>query len=73
MAGPVFPVLNLIIATVYRPPTCQQRPFLEIIERIKVNLTGMGPPSHSVVLCGDFNLPIIINWFAPEMYGGSAA
>ena len=44
---------------VYRPPSCHQSKFKEALDNIERSIGSIGDPSPTVLICGDFNLPII--------------
>ena len=62
---------NLIIITIYRPPTCPNNLFTQIIHDINNQIEAMGTPSPTIIMSGDFNLPII-EWPSGEIRGGHA-
>ena len=61
---------NTICICVYRPPTCPVSKFTEVMEQLHQDIEGMGTPAPNIIMCGDFNLPII-SWELDEIAGGA--
>lgn len=64
--------LKTLIITAYRPPGCSQQSFLQFKTLITEEIQRLGTPEPTIVLNGDFNLPII-NWDNLTIYGGTTA
>ena len=60
---------KLIVGTMYRPPNCPKLKFIEPLSIISEELKKLDQPSPTILLTGDFNLPII-NWQANTVTGG---
>ena len=52
---------NLVIANVYKPPGTDPTRLTTIMNLIKEKFLALGNPQPSLVICGDFNLPVV-NW-----------
>ncbi|XP_076039464.1 uncharacterized protein LOC143024537 [Oratosquilla oratoria] len=63
--------LKTIIITVYRAPGCSQQSFLNFNDCITEEIRRLGPPEPTIIINGDFNLPII-KWDTMTIYGGTA-
>lgn len=61
-----------VLCVVYRPPTCPVDQFLEVLTKIERSILALGPPSPTVMITGDLNMPII-NWGDWSVDGGSAS
>ena len=63
-------VKNMIIVCVYRPPDSNYESFDCVMRRIEDVIEEYGGPGRTLVVAGDFNLPII-NWKEGEISGGT--
>ena len=55
---------NIVLGCLYRPPSCQWGKFKEALDDIDANINKLGCPSPTILICGDFNLPIV-KWEDP--------
>ena len=65
-----LPIINTIMINIYRPPTCSEQKFKEMLADLSATLDKISPPMPTVVMCGDFNFPII-NWETGNTVGGT--
>lgn len=63
--------LDLIFTIIYRPPDCPIEAFLETINAIRALLDTF-TPQPTLIITGDFNLPII-DWSTDSINGGSSS
>ena len=62
--------LDLILVTIYRPPACTD--FKPTVDHLRITLENLPPPLPTILITGDFNLPII-HWSSDTIYGGSSS
>ena len=64
--------LDIIFATVYRPPTCETSKFNHVLEIIlsKVKESESARHMPNIIVMGDFNFPVI-NWENGTVQGGT--
>ena len=67
-----LPKIHSILVNVYRPPTCQEVPFSEALTSISCGMDSLNPPMQTVLICGDFNLPVI-EWQLGTVNGGTVS
>ena len=52
---------NIVVVCIYRPPSCPTQKFESVLQLISNELANIGPPNPTILMCGDYNLPMI-NW-----------
>ena len=62
---------NMVFGCLYRPPSCQGNKFQEALKSVNDAIDKLGCPSPTIVICGDFNLPIIQWENNSQILGGS--
>ena len=65
-----LPVLRAVVVNVYRPPACPEHRFKEMLAEITDAIDKLSSPMPTIIMCGDFNFPII-NWATGITAGGS--
>ena len=56
-----LPVIRSVVINVYRPPSCTEMKCKEMLAEISAAIEMISAPMPTIMICGDFNLPII-NW-----------
>lgn len=54
-----FVLLQMVVAVVYRPPSSPVQHFTDTLDILRAEIDKLGTPMPTVVITGDFNLPII--------------
>lgn len=62
--------LNMVIINCYRPPQCGLQEFRSAVENINKVIDNLPPPMPEIILCGDFNFPLI-SWPSGSVSGGT--
>ena len=62
--------LNLVLGGIYRPPSCKLDYLNNVLCNIRNAVDQIGTPEPTILLTGDFNLPII-RWDSMTIEGGS--
>ena len=68
MPGPLRVKLqnpSIIIIIIYRPPSCLDCDFIDVISRAEQYILTIPAPLPNIILLGDFNFPLI-NWSNPN-------
>ena len=65
-----LPAVGVVIANMYRPPACVENKFKEMLADASAAIERLGSPMPTVIVCGDFNLPIM-NWETGSYVGGT--
>ena len=65
-----LPVVRTVVANIYRPPSCAENKFKDTLTNISAAIEGISSPMPTIIVCGDFNLPII-NWETGRSSGGT--
>ena len=65
-----LPVIQSVIVNIYRPPSCTEPKFNEMLTDISAAIEKMSAPMPNLIMCGDFNLPII-DWGTGKISGGT--
>ena len=65
-----LPVIRAVVVNVYRPPSCPEHKFKEMLAEISAAIGKISSPMPTIIICGDFNLPII-NWETGTIAGGT--
>ena len=61
---------SIIIIVIYRPPSCLDCDFIDVISRAEQYILTIPAPLPNIILLGDFNFPLI-NWSNPNSQGVS--
>ena len=56
---------SIIIIIIYRPPSCLDCDFIDVISRAEQYILTIPAPLPNIILLGDFNFPLI-NWSNPN-------
>ena len=62
--------INMIIACVYRPPDTSYENFNQALMKVEQVIEEHGGPNRTLLVAGDFNLPII-DWREGQIFGGT--
>ena len=52
---------NMVVILIYRPPSCQQCQFTDIVDKVGAVLSKFSAPLPHIMLLGDLNFPGV-NW-----------
>ena len=58
---------SIIIIIIYRPPSCLDCYFIDVISRAEQYIFTIPAPLSNIILLGDFNFPLI-NWSNPNSH-----
>ena len=65
-----LPKIDTVFVNVYRPPASGERFFIEAIEDIAGKIDQIDGKMPNIMLCGDFNMPLI-DWRNSSVRGGT--
>ena len=65
-----LPKIDTVFINVYRPPTCEERFFVDAIEDIALIVDQIDGKMPNIIMCGDYNMPLV-DWSSCIVHGGT--